>query len=585
MTDSTQNVPTPAMELGGVPIMCETPPGAAFAQRALHPPGSRPIVYSGIPDGSGGSHVTIPLVGQTNVAPILQVNTGTLVAPVMAITNPSDILLLTTSDARAACHVFMRAAASGWTQQNVTNIPPTTIPQPAAVAMGPYNFLANFASDVSQCRLESKSLTVELNATDFTNQGTITVAKFVPSIVNTSGALTASVKDHLLRISDVRERQSFIDMVVERHLALNPVSARHFIPTGKPFKTADQMQFERDLEINVPEDVDAQVFNYQFQVADFGPTTGGSITNVGNQQVINNVFPNSMSDVLNMSTNSTTRLAREGAFVVHTKTGPTYDWVVPPAGTTAAASQNGLVQSAIRFSTAGTAAYLPLQYTSSTSGSDTQSFSGTPWTNFDWSFILISGLTTPSAPTAQINGLPYLTIKGCEDWSFRPLTLSSQIVHQRRLPVEDRQAIYMVAKLQAERPDSLQASANSLGSIAATVVKYIPSAVSMLKGLFGSKKQSQQQISKIANWTQPAEQRRPRPPRTPGPTRAATVPPAARVARREQAIENDASKIMRLERQIAQLQVAPIRPSRPRQPRTTANSRPRAPKRPRKPLV
>lgn len=528
-----ENAPTPAMHLQGVPIMTETPAGAAFAARALHPPGPRPSAYSGIPDGSSGSVVTVPLLGQTNVAPIFQYNSGTVIAPVKVVTNPSDILMLVTPSAKVGVHVFSRVGASAWAQQTALNLTTDMVPQPSVVATGPYNFNQNFGSDVAQFRLAGKSTTVELNATQFNNQGTVTVAKFSPTVLNTtSGSSVATTREWLTHLP-ADQHEAFL------HMAQRGRERRRHEVT--------MVHRTRDPSIEVIDDIDAQVFNYTYQIVDLGNFASGAIINTGfgGNVAISNVFPNSMSEVLNSSTNSTTRPLREGAFVVMNKNTQNYDWVIPPSSTAVTVPQLGLVRSAVRFFNGTTAQFLELSSGMLTSGLDTANLVDTPWTQFEWAWILCSGMTVPSAPTSSLSGLPYLTIKSVLDFEFRPNFASSQIVHQRRLPVEDRQALYMVSKVNSERPDSLPASANSLGTIAATVMKYIPSAVSMLKGLFGSKSAQNTQMSKISNFVAPAA-RETRPPR---------AKPVVSAKPINQAINRDKTRIAALEKQLAALKV------------------------------
>lgn len=164
-------------------IHTPTPAGAAYVNKVTHPPSPRSPDYRGVPDCSSPNVVHLELKGEYNFSPVI---TRATAPNVITSTVVGKMLFLQTSSPQVGVYCWL-ADNGGWVQPQSQPANPDqqhpAIAQKcasASICKG-YNF-SNFADDVAQYRATYKSTTFYLNATDFNNQGTITCAKFKPSI-------------------------------------------------------------------------------------------------------------------------------------------------------------------------------------------------------------------------------------------------------------------------------------------------------------------------------------------------------------------------------------------------------------------
>jgi len=493
---------TEVANLQGTRVHALTPAGAAFVKKVTHPPSEIPADYQGTPDCSAPNVVQIEVKGEINIPPALTIPAGPTGNAVTNL-NPSSILFMQSNGVYVGNYVFF-LVNNQWIQPQNSVAPLAPIVQlavPACLNSG-YNF-ENFAQDFSQFRTVYKSSTYYLNATGFNNQGTVTTAKFTSTVYGAN--LPANVSDILrLHKHDDKSTASPLDAV---NKAMNLTA----------IKSAKQQKIEEDgyevlnerkeriayRSINeIPNEVYLQVVEFQ----------GGAITPIPNSNManVNNVMPETASDVLTMSSKGITRPAKDGAFVVLQQQGPVSQWTTVnqslPAYPTVPIR---LLWTLMRTQAAnGTYAYVPLYSTSISGQTVTPYACDVPWNNLDWSYTLFEGLTVPpqNTPSTTLTGTAYITVKTYVGMEGRVNSYSSLRPFQRLLPMPDQDALTMVTGIMHARPDSLPASANDLGTIAATAIKYLPTAVGWLKDLFGGKKEQESAMSSAKDFVRPKTQ-------------------------------------------------------------------------------
>jgi len=208
--------------------------------------------------------------------------------------------------------------------------------------------------------------------------------------------------------------------------------------------------------------------------------------------------------LMTLSPKASTRPAREGAFVVQQQEDEIMPWIsVNNPAVSNPSSPDGLILSFIRFvNTAGSNIFVPLY--SSQPGTTTSPFAcDVAWGSLDWSMTLFEGLTVPTSVGTTLSSVPYITVKSFIGLEMQPKSISSLVTFQRTLPLPDPDAIRMAVGIMHARPDSLPAAANDLGTIASTALKFIPTAVSWLKDLFGDSKQKEKALGKAREFVRP----------------------------------------------------------------------------------
>jgi len=468
---------TTVAKLKGVDICCQTPEGAAFVKKYTHPPSVMPDEYRGVPDASAPNVVCIETKGENQVAPIISFPASTTTTIQV---NPSTMLFLHPSGSKVATYNFMQvtvAGNTGYTQPlNYTALASTypavsNITAPSCNNSG-YNW-ANFTTDIAMVRNTYKSETLYLNATDFNNQGQITTAKFKPNIIAVNNA-AALFESHANDRASLRSLYTALGMKVP-------------LP-----KISDEDGYEV-----IRSNVKSSTFGFGIQCLQVSPVSSiTAITSMYNSPnfLLSGVLPTNSSQVINLSPKGSTRMLREGAFVVHQNINPTANWSeVSPEGAfegTLPAPPNGVYVSLIRTNIGNTFLYAPLFSDGSVAGGAlaywyAQAFD-TPWNNLDWAITICEGITVPTTVGTTLSSVPYVSIKSFSGFEAQPQFTSSLQPFQNMLPKPDPAALQMAAGIFHDRPDALPAAANDFGSIATAIGAFIPTAISWLKDLFGN---------------------------------------------------------------------------------------------------
>jgi hypothetical protein len=482
--------------INGVQITCSTEAGAAYVKKITHPPCVIPNEYCGIPDSASPNVVMMETKGEGNFPPIItypSTSTSTVTA------NSQKMLFLSPSGSKVASYVFNyvnSTVGTGWVQAISFSASGSTYPAVSNLCgvsqnNGGYNF-ANFSNDYNSIRSSYKSETFYLNATNFNDQGTVATAKFKPNIIHA----TSSVGLLSLHKDCPRSQANLVKCLHSMGVKpkLNTSTGDYHIIDDDKLKTGDY-PFDYSYQIIEMDNISAQANN------------GGGANAILSSPMwtINSLLPTTTTDVLNMSSKSSTRPAREGSFVVHQHVDDISSFVSNPSlnatgGTITPGSLNGNVVCLIRGLITGgsgnsTYTYAPL-YSDPTYGSPSTGnypyFQAldTPWNNLDWSITLFDGLTLPSTTGTTLSSVPYITIKSYSGLEGQVSVYSSLRPFQRVLPPPDRLALDCATTIFHARPDDLPAAANDLASIGSTIVKFIPTAIEWIKDLFGKKKEA-----------------------------------------------------------------------------------------------
>jgi len=477
-------------QVSGIKIHAGTAAGAAYVNKVTHPPSPMSSEYQGRPDCSAPNVVLMELKAELNVPPIITLPTA--VSTVKTI-NPSSILFVQSSGAVVMNYIFMFVAdsalsVSGWIQpqSQATTASQPTVSQtvPPSVNSAGYNF-QQWMTDIGSHRKTYKSSTYYLNATNFNNQGIVTSAKFKPDIIQGPSLLTLFEQHN----GDHKSSLSLLNAV--------RASCSHL---GYTFRgNADDFQVVNKDGVVVPGE------QMSYQIWEWGTQTGnkGNVIPNSSQIYYNNLFPSSSSQLLVSSPKAATRPAREGSFTVLQQEDEIIPWVSNySTSSTTAGQPPGLNLSFMRYVQDGTTAiYIPL-YSQLAPGNTFSPYTAeVPWSSLDWSFTLFEGLTVPTTVGTSLTSVPYITVKSFVGLELQPRPNSSLVTFQRTLPLPDNDAIRMAIGIMHARPDSLPAAANDLGSIAMTAMKFIPTAVSWLKDIFGSKKKEDKTEVKPKNKT------------------------------------------------------------------------------------
>jgi hypothetical protein len=489
---------TTVAKFEGVNVCCQTPEGAVFVKKYTHPPTTIPDDYRGTPDASAPNVVCMEVKGENQVAPIMNFPiTSTNVGHI----NPSSMLFLHASGAKVATYNFMPISSSGnigYTQPLNYSVSPTGLypavsnTTPPACLNAGYSW-TNFTTDVAMMRNSYKSETMYLNATDFNNQGQITTAKFKPNIIAVNNPL-ALFESHANDKASLRSLYTALGMKVP-------------LP-----KITDDDGYEV-IKSNVNSTV---TYGYAIQCLQVNPvsSSSGIISLFGSPNyLISGVLPSTSSQVLNLSSKGTTRMLREGAFVVHQNINPISEWSeVAPEGILSSSfpsAPNGVYVSLIRSSVGSTFFYAPLFSDPNVPNlptSPTFAAFDTPWNNLDWAITLCEGITVPTTVGTTLSSVPYISVKSYSGLEIQPQFTSSLQPFQSLLPKPDPSALQMAAGIFHDRPDSLPAAANDFGTIAGAIASFLPTAVTWLKNIFGKKNDPpKQQQPKSRNSAKPVK--------------------------------------------------------------------------------
>jgi len=493
-------------KINGLEICCPTQAGADYVKKVVHPPYSTPLDYRGIPDRSQPNAICMEVKGEVNFPPTIIFPTG---GETSAPQTFGSVLFVGPSGGRVGAHCFILAkttvlgtSVNGWVQPVSTPSGSNPINQicPSALLNGGYNF-GNFTKDVAKYRTTYKSQTYYLNATAFNKQGTVTSAKFKPNILYTT---LLEVKKTL----DPKSYQNFLRAAF--HAGAPGIRARKVKSDDFVHLNQKHDNHKHDETENLEASGE---YDFGVQWWELASNSGGDISPVSPigfpMYAISGLLPENATGVLNYSSKACTRPAEEGAFVVHQPLGPTQEWSDVPSGVADLLSRipprDMPVYSFVRTATYDGVSpivykFCPLYSDGAVIPGSQNATGDVPWNNLDWEMTLFEGLTMPATPGTSLTSTAYITAKSFCGLEMSPQPNSSLLPFAKLLPLPDSAALDMAAGIFHARPDSMPASANDLGTIAAAlgpvIVNHIPSVVNWLSQLFSPKKKEAPKAAK-----------------------------------------------------------------------------------------
>jgi len=168
---------TKVVTLDQTPIHTATACGAAWARKYEHPPAPTAAVYAGIPDINNSPSVC------SEYRAVQNIQTVSVIGPTTTYYNKVAFLQLPSVIAPVLAYKYDIAGAR--------------VQLPEDVVHNPSIDTRRVLGTAGSARLAYKSVTYDLNATDFNNQGTVTVAQFRPNVATYSTALLLErIKTH-----------------------------------------------------------------------------------------------------------------------------------------------------------------------------------------------------------------------------------------------------------------------------------------------------------------------------------------------------------------------------------------------------
>lgn len=488
---STASEPN-VMTIDGVPVKPQSTNGTDYVKKVTHPPTTLPTGYCGVPDASQPNFVPLEVKCEQNIQ-------STYTIPIDAATTApafpvgGRILLVSPSGGYVGQYIFYWNGA-GWVQTlnqvPVATVRPAINGNVASTTMHGYNF-DNLTKDFDAIRTVYKSNTVYLNATDFNNQGTVTDCKFKPSVSRTTFSSLRESLDATGKKNLDRACRPIIDRI-KKSAALD----NEFVnlgPLGNP-------EFDFNVQVwTMPNDTTTLTSPY-----DILAPTWTQISGTG--------LPNTPDDVLTASPKATTRMAREGTFTVQQPVDPVQLWTNLPDNSSSSQQYPAGCTFSILRANSGTAANFVALHTGLSGTGGTLRDSDVPWNNLDWTFTMFDGLSQPTFNESGIPiNAPYLTDKGFCGIEGAACPAGSLMSFQKLLPLPDPEALQMAAGIFHARPDSLPAAANDMGTIAKVAMKWLPTAVSWLRGVFAKNPGLGPDVARVAQViANPRKQRAPR---------------------------------------------------------------------------
>lgn len=172
----------------GTRIEVDTATGAAWIEKYLHPPVDKRSTYAGIPDLNNTPSVHLEYRAVNDFSAMEGDGKATSVHPTMA--------FLQTSSAYMPVYLFNNDLNNNIVRESLTQF-----------QINPNLQVANMTSIASSGRIAYKSSTYELNATEFNNQGVVTVAQFRPNINLTTNSVA------LLKYSKSKNFERFVNLL------------------------------------------------------------------------------------------------------------------------------------------------------------------------------------------------------------------------------------------------------------------------------------------------------------------------------------------------------------------------------------
>jgi hypothetical protein len=437
--------PTQVAKLPGSNINVDTPSGAAWARKYLHPPCATPDAYAGYPDANNSPSVDAEYKGLNDIK-TFSVTDGK--PPVT--TYYDRILLLHTTSAIAPVIPFKMT------------IDDTPVQLPTDVILNRNINVQDMVAQNSAGRVTYKSTTSWLNATGFNNQGNVTSAQFRPNV------LRLLVADLLTMVDRVHANRPAKRLRLHRELV--------------------QFYHRADSDYEIIDDPDMDPRSVEAHVAKCKRTLSADLDNA--VQVLQvGTIPFDPSEILMMSPNAVASNAKEGSFVVQRFGQPEIMYKDFPANGITKGTSNPLGMPCYIYESSGpTAGSIDSIAVAGQPGNATTILADLPWFDFLWGWTLYEGLSVTTSTSTSGVTPPYVSVKTITGFEFQPLPDSMLSPFIRNCAVYDMSALRMATTTNHAIADSLPAAANFWGTIGKVLLKAAPTIIDTVSSLFGNKR-------------------------------------------------------------------------------------------------
>jgi hypothetical protein len=417
-------------------IQVDTPAGAAWVEKYLHPPSTTKAVYAGIPDLNGTPSVNLEYRLERKVA-----MSDTTAGNAIVMYFPPSIMRQ-----GFAFEVNSSGVVDQFTKAFIKN---TQISE------------QDFATNAESYRMAYRSSTVYQDSTGFNNNGMLYSAQFRPNVQTFND-------QQLSEFTEAYGNHQGFDNLKE--CFVQPEDTYDVVYQQKPASKANDLnKLTNDMaKINVRRTAPKP---HQPRL----PSSGNVI------QVISlGRIPITATDVMMRSPKAQARKAVEGAFVVHQFSEPTQSYKSLSRTYKNAAATEALAYSIFcvyEFEFNGML-YLS-DFNSLDGGTHTTDFE---WYEMTWGLLMyVPGATSAGQPEAD------LIVKTIFGLDVQPTSGSMFSAVSKDAPLYDQQALRLAAMMRQKMPDSMPAAANDFGSIIAAVTKWAPMIFNGIKSIFAPK--------------------------------------------------------------------------------------------------
>jgi len=463
---------TTVTKIKGTPIEVDTPSGAAWTRKYLHPPCATPAEYAGYPDANNSPSTDAEYKGLLDVATVFTSGTPPVVQQF------DKVLILHTASAIAPVIIF-KMDTTGTVAQLGSD-----------VAFNRNINVQDMVAQNSSGRITYKSTTSWLNATAFNNQGNVTSAMFRPNVaLYRAGDLFR----HFDNVKDLRKREVLYRELHNFFLRDKPISPPNYVNSSSDsdFEVVERLQSVEHIERNARNNL--EIANAKIQHAINGLKTSAAIDNFVQILQVGQI-PFSPSQILMMSPNAVADRATQGSFVVQRFSQPEImykDFGANGINGTSVSNLKGM-PCYILLLTSGATGQINAINVTGQPGNTTNILADLPWMDFLWGWTLYEGLSVAQAGSTAISSPPYVSIKTITGFEFQPLPDSMLSPFIRNCAVYDQSALRLATTTNHSIADSLPAAANFWGTLGSMLLKAAPTIIDTVSEIFGNKRTKEQ---------------------------------------------------------------------------------------------
>lgn len=446
-------------------IQTDTPAGAAWVEKYLHPPKATRDDYCGYPDTNNSPSTDAEYKGLVDIP----TTSGSGITAI----NYNKVLLLHTSSVIAPVITFKVEASTGVISQ-----------LPTDVVFNRNINVKDMVNQNSSGRMTYKSTTSWLNATGFNNQGNVTSAAFRPNIAMFRAGdlfkwfdLQAPIKS----MSLYRGLANFFSLSVDDKKITKVINKLESFRNNAPNNEGYEVIYEsRADDID---DIKSFITSCKKKFE-----TSTAIDNFVQILQLGQI-PTDPSQILMMSPNAVADKAVEGSFVVQKFKQPVIEYKDFAANgiTPGVSSPVGMPVYILQLASPTTGTIEPINVIAQP-GNSTAILADLPWFDFMCTWTLYEGLSVTTGDTPSIVTPPYISIKTIVGFEFQPLPDSMLSPFIRNSALYDFNALRMASTINHASADSLPAKMNFWGSLGKILLKAAPTVIDTISNIFGKER-------------------------------------------------------------------------------------------------